>query len=67
MKVQHPNKTAHWLDLHDGVTVDTDEEGVVDVDDAVGASLLEQGWLRVGAPVKSTQPPAPVPPVEGQE
>ena len=48
MRVQHPDKTQHTIAPALADPIETDENGIADVEDEkVAKSLVEQGWTEI--------------------
>lgn len=46
MRVQHPEKRQHIIAPVGQDPIETEENGIAEVPDDLGKSLLEQGWTR---------------------
>lgn len=46
MRVQHPEKRQHIITPVGSDPIETEENGIAEVDDDLGKSLLAQGWTR---------------------
>ena len=47
MRVQHPDKSQYEIAPAGEPSISTDERGIAEVPDAIGKSLLKQGWTEL--------------------